>query len=243
MPEIRLDKLLTHMNCGSRREVGAMIRAGRVTVEGEVIRDPAYKIQPDTAAVALDGARQQYRAQRYYMLNKPGGVVTANQDPRHRTYLDLFPEAERRGLFAIGRLDKDTEGLLLVTDDGPLSHALSSPSRHVEKEYVAQIDGSLCPDAAERFRKGIALKDGTVCRPARLEVLGGTPVTVRVTLCEGKYHQVKRMIAAAGAVVTHLRRERVGPLTLDSALPPGCYRALTEEEAAALIGGAAGKET
>lgn len=135
MPKMRLDKLLSHLNCGSRKEVQSYIRAGRVAVCGTVERDPAAKVDPDTDSVSLDGREQTYREQRYYMLNKPAGVITASRDERHDTVLELFPEKLRRGLFAVGRLDKDTEGLLLVTDDGALSHALMSPTRHVSKVY------------------------------------------------------------------------------------------------------------
>ena len=147
MPQMRLDKLLSHLNCGSRKEVQALIRAGRVSVDGTVQKDPAFKVDPDRSQTAVDGTVQRYRAQRYYMLNKPMGVITASRDERHDTVLELFPDELRRGLFAVGRLDKDTEGLLLITDDGALSHALMSPNRHVEKEYEAVVDGAL---AAER---------------------------------------------------------------------------------------------
>ena len=212
MPQMRLDKLLSHLNCGSRKEVQALIRAGRVTVDGTAQRDPAFKVDPDRAETAVDGAVQRYRAQRYYMLNKPAGVI-------------------RRGLFAVGRLDKDTEGLLLVTDDGALSHALMSPNRHVEKEYEAVVDGVLVPDAVSRFEQGMTLRDGTECRPAGLEILRTEPeLRVRVTLKEGKYHQVKRMIAAVGGTVTALKRLRLGGLWLDPALESGAFRELTEEE-------------
>lgn len=240
MPRIRLDKLLTHLNCGSRKEVQAMIRAGRVAVDGTAERDPAAKLDPDTASVSLDGQVQRYRAQRYYMLNKPAGVITASRDARHDTVLDLFPEAERRGLFAVGRLDKDTEGLLLVTDDGALSHALMSPNRHVSKVYEAAVEGELAADAAERFRQGLVLKDGTVCRPARLETLSGLPnVRVRITLREGKYHQVKRMVAAVGGVVVALKRVQLGGVSLDPALAPGAFRELTADELIVLQAGGA----
>lgn len=231
MPRMRLDKLLAHLNCGSRKEVQAMIRAGRVQVNGAVERDPAAKVDSDTAQVMLDGQAQQYQAQRYYMLNKPAGVITASRDARHDTVLDLFPEDIRRGLFAVGRLDKDTEGLLIVTDDGALSHALMSPSRHVYKVYEATVEGELAPDAEARFEKGLTLKDGTVCLPARLERLAGDDAQyVRVTLREGKYHQVKRMIAAVGGVVVQLRRVQLGGLLLDLALKEGEFRALTDQE-------------
>lgn len=231
MPRMRLDKLLAHLNCGSRKEVQAMIRAGRVQINGAVERDPAAKVDSDTAQVMLDGQAQQYQAQRYYMLNKPAGVITASRDARHDTVLDLFPEDIRRGLFAVGRLDKDTEGLLIVTDDGALSHALMSPSRHVYKVYEATVEGELAPDAEARFEKGLTLKDGTVCLPARLERLAGDDAQhVRVTLREGKYHQVKRMIAAVGGVVVQLRRVQLGGLLLDPALKEGEFRALTDQE-------------
>ena len=232
MPRMRLDKLLAHLNCGSRKEVQAMIRAGRVAVDGAVLTDPAAKVDPDTVQVALDGQAQTYRAQRYYMLNKPAGVITASRDERHDTVLGLFPENMRRGLFAVGRLDKDTEGLLIITDDGALSHALMSPARHVSKIYEAEVDGTLAPDAAERFRTGLTLRDGTVCLPALLEVLSQQDgkARVRVTLREGKYHQVKRMIAAVGGTVVGLRRVQLGGLRLDPALPAGAFRELTGEE-------------
>lgn len=231
MPRMRLDKLLAHLNCGSRKEVQAMIRAGRVQVDGVTERDPAAKVDADTAQVILDGQAQHYQAQRYYMLNKPAGVITASRDERHDTVLELFPEEMRRGLFAVGRLDKDTEGLLLITDDGALSHALMSPARHVDKVYEAQVEGELASDAAARFSAGLELKDGTVCRPARLETASDLGENwVRVTLCEGKYHQVKRMIAAVGGVVVRLRRVELGGLTLDPALAPGAFRALTTQE-------------
>ena len=208
-----------------------MIRAGRVCVDGAAETDPAAKVDPDAALIALDGQVQRYRAQRYYMLNKPAGVITASRDERHGTVLDLFPEEERRGLFAVGRLDKDTEGLLIVTDDGALSHALMSPARHVAKVYEAVIEGELARDAAERFRQGLTLRDGTVCLPARLDILPGDGETrVRVTLREGKYHQVKRMVAAVGATVVRLRRVKLGGLVLDPALPAGAFRELTEQE-------------
>ena len=221
MPRMRLDKLLAHLNCGSRKEVQAMIRAGRVQVNGTVERDPAAKVDSDSAQVMLDGQAQRYQAQRYYMLNKPAGVITASRDARHDTVLDLFPEEMRRGLFAVGRLD----------NDGALSHALMSPSRHVYKVYEAVVEGTLLPEAETRFETGLTLKDGTVCLPARLERLAvGGEQRVRVTLREGKYHQVKRMIAAVGGVVVQLRRVQLGGLRLDPALTEGAFRALTERE-------------
>ena len=233
MPKMRLDKLLSHLNCGSRKEVQSFIRAGRVAVNDTAERDPAAKVDPDADRVSLDGREQTYRAQRYYMLNKPAGLVCANEDKRDGTVLSLFPKEYRdKGLSTVGRLDKDTVGLLLVTNDGALSHALMSPSRHVSKVYEAELDGVLVPDAAERFGAGLTLRDGTVCRPALLELLPDG--RVRVTLHEGKYHQVKRMIAACGATVTFLKRVQLGGVRLDESLAPGEFRELTEEELGAL---------
>ena len=233
MPRMRLDKLLSHLNCGSRKEVQAMIRAGRVTVDGAAETDPAAKVDPDTACVALDGQVQRYRAQRYYMLNKPAGVITASRDERHETVLDLFPAGERRGLFAVGRLDKDTEGLLLLTDDGPLGHDLLAPNKHVDKVYYAQVDGAVDAADAEALAQGMVLGDGLACLPAGLEPLGDGSECL-VTLREGKYHQVKRMLAARGKPVRYLKRLSMGPIRLDPALGPGEWRPLTQEEVAAL---------
>lgn len=233
MPQMRLDKLLSHLNCGSRKEVQALIRAGRVTVDGTAQRDPAFKVDPDRAETAVDGAVQRYRAQRYYMLNKPAGVITASRDERHDTVLELFPADIRRGLFAVGRLDKDTEGLLLLTNDGELTHRLLSPRYHVDKRYLACVDGDLSPADVSAFAAGMTLPDGLVCLPAGLKLLP-QPRTCIVTLREGKFHQVKRMLAACGAPVLYLKRLSMGPLTLPDDLPPGAYRLLTDEEISAL---------
>ena len=233
MPKMRLDKLLSHLNCGSRKEVQSFIRAGRVAVNDTAERDPAAKVDPDADRVSLDGREQTYRAQRYYMLNKPAGVITASRDERHGTVLELFPESLRRGLFAVGRLDKDTEGLLLLTNDGELTHRLLSPRCHVDKRYLARVDGDLSPADVSAFAAGMTLPDGLVCLPAGLELLP-QPRTCIVTLREGKFHQVKRMLAACGAPVLYLKRLSMGPLTLPDDLPPGAYRLLTDEEISAL---------
>ena len=233
MPQMRLDKLLSHLNCGSRKEVQALIRAGRVSVDGTVQKDPAFKVDPDRSQTAVDGTVQRYRAQRYYMLNKPMGVITASRDERHDTVLELFPAELRRGLFAVGRLDKDTEGLLLLTDDGPLGHALLSPKRHVDKVYLARVDGVVDQSDVEALARGMVLGDGLHCLPAGLEPLEDGRVCL-VTLREGKYHQVKRMMAARGKPVTYLKRLSMGPLRLDAALAPGEWRPLTREEVLSL---------
>ena len=228
MSKLRLDKYLADMGVGTRQEVKALIRKGRVAVDGITAKAPELKVDPDEAQVTVDGNSISYVKMEYWMLHKPAGVVSATEDRRDRTVLDLLSDAARKDLFPVGRLDKDTEGLLLVTDDGALSHALMSPSRHVSKVYEAELDGVLVPDAAERFGAGLTLRDGTVCRPALLELLPDG--RVRVTLHEGKYHQVKRMIAACGATVTFLKRVQLGGVRLDESLAPGEFRELTEEE-------------
>lgn len=213
------------------------MRRGRVQVNGTACRDPAEKVDPERDEVRFDGVVQSYQRHRYLLMNKPAGVITAVTD-RRETVIDLLPEGERRGLFPVGRLDRDTEGLLLLTTDGQLCHALMSPRRHVEKVYLAGVSGELAPDAAERFTEGLTLRDGTLCRPAGLEPAGseGGLALWRVTLREGRYHQVKRMIAAVGGHVETLRRVAVGSLTLPEGLAPGEWRPLLPEELNRLLG-------
>lgn len=238
MARERLDKVLAARGFGSRKEVGVQIRAGNVTVNGVCCRDPANKVSLEDDAVCVGGVPLRVRKERYFMLNKPAGVLSATQDAQQKTVLDLFPTCERKGLAPVGRLDKDTEGLLLLTDDGALNHALTAPRRHVAKRYRALISGTLADDAPERFAQGVVLADGTVCRPAELQIGVSRPdgqTEVFVVLWEGKYHQVKRMVAAVGGRVEYLERLSVGPLTLDTTLARGQYRALTETEIQALF--------
>ena len=238
MARERLDKLLAAHGCGSRKEVGALVRAGRVCVDGAPQRDPGAKIDPAACALTVDGDPLILREQRerYFMLNKPAGLLSATEDNFQPTVLSLLPEGERRGLFPVGRLDKDTEGLLLLTDDGSLGHALTAPRRHVDKVYLAHIAGGLDADTAARFEAGITLADGTVCRPARFEETGAEDglLLARITVHEGRFHQVKRMVQAVGGRVMKLKRLSMGPLTLDEYLAPGEYRPLTADELAAL---------
>ena len=227
---MRLNKYIAHSGVCSRRKADELIEQGKVTVNGAVAQTGYDVLDGDVVAVNGSPIKPEKRLV-YYMLNKPMGVITASRDERHDTVLELFPAELRRGLFAVGRLDKDTEGLLLITDDGALSHALMSPNRHVEKEYEAVVDGVLAADAVLRFEQGMTLRDGTECKPAKLEILETEPeLRVRVTLKEGKYHQVKRMIAAVGGTVTALKRLRLGGLWLDKTLAPGEFRELTQEE-------------
>nr|WP_300127668.1 pseudouridine synthase [uncultured Butyricicoccus sp.] len=238
MARERLDKVLAARGIGSRKEVGAQIRAGSVTVNGNPCRDPASKVDPECDAICVGGVPLRARKERYFMLNKPAGVLSATQDAEQQTVLDLFPACERKGLAPVGRLDKDTEGLLLLTDDGALNHALTAPRRHVAKRYRALISGTLADDAPQRFAQGVVLADGTVCRPAELQIGSRQPdgqTEVFVILWEGKYHQVKRMVAAVGGRVEYLERLEMGPLVLDDALERGQYRALQEAEIQALF--------
>jgi 16S rRNA pseudouridine516 synthase len=232
MPKERLDKILVFLGCGSRREVDALVRAGRVTAAGQICRAPDAKIDPETDQLTLDGQVLRYQKNRYFMLNKPKGVVSATEDRTEQTVLSLLPARETRGLFPVGRLDKDTEGLLLLTDDGMLGHLLTSPKHHVDKVYLAGIDGDVAADAAERFAAGLSLADGTACRPAVYEQIGKADglIWARITLREGKFHQVKRMVQAVGGQVVSLKRIAMGGLRLDEALAPGAWRELTTEE-------------
>lgn len=228
----RLDKRLAGTGRWSRREVRDLCRAGRVRVDGTVVRRPEEKVE-ETSQITVDGQPVELERQVWIMLHKPAGLVSATEDPREPTVLSLLPERfQRQGLFPVGRLDKDTEGLLLLTNDGALAHALLSPRRHVDKVYYVEVDGCLDEADEQAFREGMTLRDGLRCQPASLRRLG--PDRGEVTLREGKYHQVKRMLAARGKPVRYLKRIAFGPLVLDSSLEKSAWRALTEEEKAAL---------
>lgn len=233
---MRLDKLLTQMGLGSRSQVKEMIRKGRVAVDGLPCQEPERKVVLGRETVTADGQAVAWTKAEYYMLNKPAGVISATEDPVHRTVVDLIDTARRKSLFPVGRLDIDTEGLLLITSDGDLAHRLLSPKKHVDKVYFARVRGTLDPDIGERFEAGITLEDGTRTLPAVLSLErqweeGGISFSeARLTIREGKYHQVKRMFGVAGGEVVYLKRLSMGPLTLDPHLLPGEYRALTPEE-------------
>ncbi len=228
----RLEKLLAGTGRWSRKEAAELIRAGRVKVEGEVKLRREEKF-PDTALLQVDGETVSGQRLVYLMLHKPAGLVSATDDPRETTVLSLLPEhLQRIGLFPAGRLDKDTVGLLLLTNDGALAHALLSPRRHVDKTYLVRVEGVLDEDDTAAFRAGMTLSDGLRCLPAELERRSANEALV--TLREGKYHQIKRMCAARGKSVVFLKRLTFGPLTLDESLEEGAWRALTEAEIAAL---------
>lgn len=229
---VRLDKFLADAGAGARAQVKQMIRSGRVCLDGVVERDPGRKLDPQTQTVALDGQLLGGRRRMVVMLHKPAGFVTSTEDPRDRTVMELLPESLRtQDLKPVGRLDKETEGLLLLTNDGALLHHLISPRSQVPKVYYAKHDGQAVPADVEAFAQGLELRDGTKCRPALLEPLG--PGESRITVCEGKYHQVRRMMASRNMTVRYLRRQQEGALTL-GLLEPGACRELTAQELEAL---------
>ena len=229
----RLDKLLAGTGKWSRREVKALVRQGLVRVDGRLAASAEDKLDPAAAIITVAGETVALHRFTYVMLHKPAGVLTATEDRKQPTVLDLLPpELRRIGLAPVGRLDKDTEGLLLLTNDGELAHRLLSPKYHVDKRYLARVDGELSAADAEAFARGMTLGDGLECLPAGLEVLPDRVCVV--TLREGKFHQVKRMLAARGAPVLYLKRLSMGPLTLDDSLAAGAYRLLRAEEILAL---------
>ena len=228
----RLDKFLCDSGAGTRSQVKQLLKAGRVTVDGKTEKDPGRKIDPAANAVQLDGSAMGGYARRVVMMNKPMGYVTATEDAKEKTVMELLPEQMRHwDLKPIGRLDKQTEGLLLFTNDGELLHRLISPKKEVPKVYYARHEGQGTEEDAAAFASGLTLRDGTVCLPAKLEPLG--PGESRITVCEGKYHQVRRMMASRGMTVTYLERIREGALTLEG-LSRGRTRVLTEQELASL---------
>ena len=227
----RLDKLLSGSGLVSRREAKQLVRQGRVTVNGAAPVSAEVKCDPDRDDIRLDGQRLSCTRFRSLMLHKPAGVLSATRDDAQPTVLDLLPPQLRAlDLFPVGRLDKDTTGLLLLTNDGDWAHRILAPRSHVPKRYRAQVDGELSEADAKAFENGITLSDGTLCLPALLEMEG--PHVGIVTIYEGRYHQVKRMFAARGKTVTRLHRLSIGPLALDDALAPGDFRELTAEETA-----------
>ena len=237
---MRLDRLLTLLGEGTRAQVKVMVRAGRVTVDGMTARDSGMQVDAENAAVCVGGRQLFYKAVRHVMLNKPQGTLTAARDTRQKTVMDLLPPMyAAMGCMPAGRLDKDTEGLLIITSDGQLAHRIISPKKDVTKVYFARVSGVLDESDIAAFAAGlhIADSDGEFdARPAGLELLStdGACSEVRVRVSEGKYHQVKRMLSSRGAPVTYLKRERIGALALDPALAPGQWREMTDEEVALL---------
>ncbi len=225
---MRLDKYLADMGCGTRTQVKDAIKKGRVSINDEKIKSPETKIDIETTIVYMDGQPISYVQTEYYMLNKPQGVVSATEDRKYKTVIDLIDDKSRKDLFPVGRLDIDTEGLLLITNDGDLAHRLLSPKKHVDKTYYVELDSKIPANAKEEMLQGITLEEEFKTMPATLELLNET--TCYLTIREGKFHQVKRMFEYFGCTVTYLKRISMGPLTLDETLKVGEYRLLTKEE-------------
>lgn len=231
MSLFRIDKYLADMGCGTRSEVKNYIKKGRIMVNDSVIKSPDLKIDTAKDTVCFDGSIIVYVDYEYYMLNKPQGVVSATEDRYDKTVIDLIETRNRKDLFPVGRLDKDTEGLLLITNDGQLAHNLLSPKKHVDKIYYACINDIVTDNMIDEFAKGIVLEDGTNTMPAVLKILNrGETSEIELTIREGKFHQVKRMFEAFGMQVTFLKRLSMGTLKLDESLAPGEYRELTATE-------------
>lgn len=229
MPQERIDRLLTETGRWSRKEAKVLIRRGQVVANGVTVRKAEEQVETDGLALTVAGEPVRWSRFVYLLMNKPGGVLTATEDRRQSTVLDLLPaEYRRRGVAPVGRLDKDTEGLLLLTDDGELNHRLLSPRYHVDKVYLAETEGTVDSEDIAAFQAGMVLSDGTKCLPAGLMAAGEQQCLV--TLQEGKFHQVKRMLAQRGKPVLRLKRLSMGPLSLGEELSPGAWRELSQEE-------------
>lgn len=228
----RLDKILASQGTLSRRDVKDLIRKGLVTVNGVVVKDSSQKIDENKDVVFFNGEELTLKKHIYIMLNKPQGVVSASESEQDETVVDLVPDSlYRKGLFPAGRLDKDTTGFVLITDDGDFAHKILSPKNHIFKTYIAGLEHSLGNAEIEMLENGITLGDGTVLKEAKVEIIeDGDKPFVKIMICEGKYHQVKRMFAAAGNKVISLHRSKMGSLELDSTLKPGECREITMEE-------------
>ena len=232
MSQMRLDKWLADAGAGTRSQVKEYLKKGRIRVNGETVKKPETKISEETDEVSFDGQILSRPGLAWYMFHKPAGCITAARNGRTETVMDFFAEAPEKALAPVGRLDKDTEGFLLITNDGPLNHFLLAPGRHVEKTYYVRAAGTLFPEAEKRFLEGLDIGDEKPTLPAELKILkqDGTDTELLLTLKEGRFHQVKRMVQAAGAEVTYLKRISFGGLPLDEDLEKGEYRSLTEEE-------------
>lgn len=228
----RLDKIIANTGTLSRKEVHRMIKSGTVKVNGTTTKDRGFYINPESDTVTINGEILNFKKYVYIMLNKPDGVVSAARDPKEKTVIDLVPqEYKKRNLFPAGRLDKNTTGFVLITDNGDFAHKILSPKNHIEKTYEARLAQPVSQEDIEKIESGITLGDGTKCLPAKLCVIeyGDQPL-IKVIIHEGKYHQVKRMFAAVGNAVTELKRTKMGSLSLDEKLQPGECKILSEDE-------------
>jgi 16S rRNA pseudouridine516 synthase len=237
MVKFRLDKIIADSGLASRREAALLIKSGFVTVDGRAALSGNEKYDPSASVILLSGKQIGYKKNHYFLMNKPAGCVSATSDKSEKTVMELLSDRDRRlNLFTVGRLDKDTEGLLLLTDDGDWAHRIISPSKKIWKTYAAETDGMLTPNDVDAFREGLILRDGLRCLPALLEIAAaGERSSALVRVREGKYHQVKRMLASCGKPVVTLKRLSIGGLSLDGSLIPGAYRELTAAEAASVF--------
>lgn len=237
MEKERLDKVLANMGYGTRKEVKAISKSGEVTVNGKIVKDSSTHVDPYEDEIIISGERLVYKKYIYLMMNKPPGVISATEDKFLDTVIDILEDEDRIFKPApVGRLDKDTEGLLLITNDGELNHKLLSPKNHVPKKYYADIKGKVDENDIEAFKNGVTLEDGYKARPAILNILeSGEDSKIEVTIHEGKFHQVKRMFESVGKKVVYLKRLEMGPLKLDETLELGEYRDLTDEELSSLL--------
>lgn len=231
---IRLDKFLSEMSGWTRSEVKKIVKSGRVTVDGNEVKKPEVKIDEESSTVCVDGRQIEYNRYEYYMLNKPKGYVSATTDNEHKTVVDIISSSKRKDLFPVGRLDIDTEGLLLITNDGELAHRLLSPKNHVEKTYYVEVSGILDDIDMDAVEKGLDIGEEKKTLPAKMEILEkdnkNNASSCYLTIHEGKFHQVKRMMKKLGKTVTYLKRVSMGSLILDKELEKGDYRKLTEQE-------------
>ncbi|WP_017756169.1 pseudouridine synthase [Calidifontibacillus oryziterrae] len=229
---MRIDKFLANSGFGSRKEVKKLLKTGAVKINDEVVKDSQTQLTPEVDGVTVHGEIVEYKEYIYLMMNKPSGVISATEDNHETTVIDLLElDDQRFEPFPVGRLDKDTVGLLILTNDGKLAHRLLSPKKHVPKTYYAKIEGVVTEDDIERFRSGVTLEDGYITKPAELVILSsGNESEIELTITEGKFHQVKRMFIAVGKKVSFLMRIKMGPLLLDQTLKQGEYRDLTNEE-------------
>ncbi len=236
MAKERIDKLLAGAGTRSRRDIKELVRQRRITLNGEAVTDAGQKADISHDIVCLDGTPLALKAHIYIMLHKPAGVVSASSSDCEKTVVDLVPaDLRRTGLFPAGRLDKDTTGFVLITDDGAFAHRILSPKNHIEKTYIAVLEHPLCTADIAVLEQGLLLRNGTRFLPASVQILSEDAKQVQVKICEGKYHQIKRMFSAVGNCVTALRRTHMGALELDSALSPGACRELTQAELALIL--------
>ncbi len=228
----RLDKIVAAGTSGSRKTARGLILRGDVSVNGVIIKNMSEKVDPSVDEITVCGERIEYKKYVYILINKPKGVLSASNDKTRETVVDLVkPEFNREGLFPVGRLDKDTTGLLIITDDGDFGHKVISPKSRIEKEYIVTLDKPITETDIGILQNGVTLADGTVCRPAKVRICG-KPETVSITITEGKYHEIKRMLGVVGIGVNELTRIRIGKLTIDAKLSEGDYRELSVQELA-----------